>query len=214
LIRPRALDLFCGAGGASMGLHRAGFDVVGVDINPQPRYPFAFVQGDALAPSFDLDGFELIWASPPCQAFSAYRRRRNHVAACENLIPAARQMLALAARTVIENVPGSPLRSPIELCGSMFGLNVRRHRWFETSWPILTPPCDHASQQGDYPAATNRLSRKTVEVGAWRIPLETQQQAMAIDWMRLTELSQAIPPAYSEFIGRAALRYIEQGRAA
>jgi hypothetical protein len=128
-IRPRALDLFCGAGGASMGLHRAGFEVVGVDACPQPEYPFAFVQADAL--TFPLDGFAFVWASPPCQAFTAYKRRTDHVRPRRNLIPAVRARLAAAGVPyVIENVVGAPLRVPVMLCGSMFGLDVQRHRLF------------------------------------------------------------------------------------
>ncbi len=209
---PLALDLFCGAGGAAMGLHRAGFDVVGVDIKPQPRYPFTFAQGDALAPPFDLRLFDLIWASPPCQAFTAYKRRPNHVPEYDDVIASVRSLLERSkARTVIENVPGAPLRNPVMLCGSMFGLDVRRHRLFETNFSLFTPTCDHASQAPRFPQATNRANkRRTVEVGVWRIPLHVQQKAMGIEWMQLTELSQAIPPAYSEFIGRWALKHLDR----
>lgn len=191
-----------------MGLHRAGFEVTGVDIRRQPRYPYRFWEGDALllGPNH-LAPFDFIWASPPCQAFTAYKRRPNHVAKRDNLIPAVREMLAASGKPyVIENVPGAPLKPAIILCGSMFGLDVRRHRLFETSFPILQPKCQHKSQTPRFPQATNRKNRRrTVEVGVWRIPLETQRKAMGIDWMELEELSEAIPPAYSEFIGRAAL---------
>jgi DNA (cytosine-5)-methyltransferase 1 len=205
--KPKALDLFCGAGGASMGLHRAGFDVTGVDIRPQPRYPFRFWQGDAtLISNKTLRSFDFVWASPPCQAFTAYKRRPNHVAPREDLISIIRDRLCDLGDWVIENVPGAPLENPISLCGSMFGLDVRRHRIFETSFPILQPECQHSKQMPRFKPATNRKNlRKTVEVGVWRIPLDVQQKAMGIDWMELEELSQAIPPAYSEYIGRAAL---------
>jgi len=200
----RALDLFCGAGGASMGLHRAGFEVVGVDHKPQPHYPFEFHQGDATA--FPLDGFDLIWASPPCQAFTAYKRRPRHVAPSPNLIPLMRMRLwASGIPHVIENVPGAPLESPVQLCGSSFGLDVRRHRIFECSFAVLAPACDHSWQTPRFPPATNRTNlRSTVEVGVWRIPLDVQQRAMGIDWMTRKELSQAIPPAYSEHLARYA----------
>lgn len=193
-----------------MGLHRAGFDVVGVDTVKQPRYPFPFVQGDALMPPLDLSRFDLVWASPPCQAFTAYRRRPNHVARCPDLIPAARAILErCAAKTVIENVPGAPLADPITLCGSMFGLDVRRHRLFECNFPIPGPACNHAVQLPRFPQASNRVNkRRTVEIGVWRIPLKTQQQAMDISWMQLSELSEAVPPAYSEFIGNWALKHL------
>lgn len=200
----RALDLFCGAGGASMGLYRAGFDVTGVDLHPQPRYPFRFIRADAL--TVDLSGYDLIWASPPCQAFTAYRRRFNHVAQRPNLIPAVRARLReAAASSVIENVPGAPLGRPTVLCGSMFALDVRRHRLFETSFPVSQPSCRHGAQTPRFPPATNRANlRRTVEVGAWRIPLAVQQAAMGIDWMTRAELSQAIPPVYAEYLGCAA----------
>ena len=201
----RALDLFCGAGGASMGLARAGYDVLGVDLAEQPAYPFAFVRGDAL--TFDgLEAFDLVWASPPCQAFTAYKRRPGHVAPALNLIPETRDRLTAAGVPyIIENVPRAPLRDPLTLCGSMFGLDVRRHRLFEVSYGAEAPPCDHASQRGSFPQATNRTNRRrTVEVGVWRIPLDVQRSAMGIDWMTRSELSQAIPPAYAEHLARQA----------
>ena len=203
---PRLLDLFCGAGGAAMGYHRAGFEVVGVDIAAQPHYPFEFHQLDAM--TFPLEGFDAIHASPPCQKWTAYKRRPNHVAPRPDLISAVRERIAdnSDAPYVIENVSGAPLRSfAFQLCGSSFGLDVRRHRLFEV-WPHdlyrISPPCDHGRQTPRFPPATNRSNlRSTVEVGVWRIPLGVQQRAMGIDWMTLTELSQAIPPAYTEWIG-------------
>lgn len=200
--------MFCCAGGASAGLARAGYEVVGVDLEPQPEYPFAFVQADALA--FPLDGFDFIWASPPCQAFTAYRRRPDHVAPKPNLIPAMRARCARWHRAtsvpyVIENVMGAPLEDAIVLCGSMFGLDVRRHRQFEASYALVPPPCNHAAQTPRFAQATNRANkRSTVEVGVYRIPLAVQRAAMGIDWMSLGKLSQAIPPAYAEWIARRA----------
>lgn len=234
MTRPLALDLFCCAGGASMGLHRAGFDVIGIDMKPQKRYPFRFVQGDALNPPFDLKIFDFIWASPPCQAHTALRKMWNsrpHV----DLIPQTRLMLASSGRPyVIENVPGAPLRNTFKLCGTMFGLatdcgaQLQRHRIFETNgwWCEDRPKCKHQrpvvgiygdsvrdAVQNDrrrvitVTGHTNQQNvvrnqeRKTYGVEAGRI-------AMGIDWMIQAELAQAIPPAYSEFIGRAALRSI------
>ena len=208
----RLLDLFCGAGGASMGYHRAGFEVVGVDINPQLHYPFEFHQADAL--EFDLSGFDAIHASPPCQFATAYRRRTAHVAESPNLIPAARTSLrAAGVPYVIENVEGavSELHDPTRLCGSSFGLDVRRHRLFETNFPLIPLACDHSWQTPRFPPATNRTNlRSTVEVGVWRIPLDVQQRAMGIDWMGRPELSQAIPPAYTEWIGSQLRERVEQ----
>jgi DNA (cytosine-5)-methyltransferase 1 len=203
--RPKLLDLFCGAGGAAMGYHRAGFEVIGVDIAPQPRYPFESHQADAL--TFPLEGFDAVHASPPCQAWTAYRRRPNHVGEYPNLIGATRDRLeAAGVPWIIENVRGSELQTPIQLCGSSFGLDVRRHRWFETSWPLLALPCNHGWQTPRFAHATNRTNlRCTVEVGVWRIPLDVQQRAMGIDWMELEELSEAIPPAYTEWLGARLL---------
>ena len=201
---PRLLDLFCGAGGAAVGYHRAGFTVVGVDLEPQPNFPFEFIRADAM--TYPLDGFDAIHASPPCKAFSAYRRKGHGVGdGYPDLIAATRARLeGSGVPWVIENVPGSPLHSPEILCGSMFGLAVRRHRLFEAPFSILAPSCAHHLQRGDFPQATNRTNRRrTCEIGVWRIPLEVQRRAMGIGWMTVAELSQAIPPAYTEFIGRA-----------
>ena len=202
----RALDLFCCAGGASAGLSRAGYEVSGVDCEPQPEYPFAFEQLDALSLSLAyLRTFDLIWASPPCQAFTAYRRRKGHVREALNLIPQTRALLrAAGVPSIIENVVGAPLERPVRLCGSMFGLDVQRHRIFETSFPCEQMACDHSIWAPRFPGATNRapMSRKTVEVGVYRIPLAAQRAAMGIDWMSLGRLSQAIPPAYSEWLAR------------
>ncbi len=212
--RPRLLDLFCAAGGASYGYHLAGFDIVGVDINPQPHYPFEFHQADAL--TYPLDGFDGYHGSPPCQAFTAYRRRGHGVGDnYPNLIDTVRARFEATGRPwVIENVAGAPLRNPVQLCGSSFGLDVRRHRLFESNIGLLAPPCVHGTQQARFTPATNRTNlRRTVEVGVWRIPLEVQQVAMGIDWMTLPELSQAIPPAYTELIGEQLLPVVA-GKAA
>lgn len=227
--RPRLLDLFCGAGGAAMGYHRAGFDVVGVDIQPQPNYPFEFFEEDAL--DFLRDGitaqdggyygaawlasFDVIHASPPCQFTTAYKRRPDHVGESPNLIPRTRELLkeSCCPYWVIENIEGARehLRDSIRLCGSSFGLDVRRHRLFECfGFEVDAPACDHSWQTPRFAPASNRTNlRSTVEVGVWRISLDVQQRAMGIDWMALEELSEAIPPAYTEHIGgylAAALR--------
>lgn len=213
----RALDLFCCAGGASRGLANAGFEMLGLDLEDQPEYPFAFERCDVtkLLPE-SIRGYDLLWLSPPCQAFTAYKRRPGHVADALNLIPFARELAKASGVPYIENVVGAPLENPRRLCGSMFGLDVQRHRIFETSFTLPEMACDHSVWTPRYPGATNRAknSRKTVEVGVYRIPLATQRAAMGIDWMSLPKLSQAIPPAYAEWLGRQARAHIESARAA
>lgn len=200
----RLLDLFCGAGGAAVGYYRAGFtEIVGVDICPQPRYPFQFVRADALHPPLRLADFDAIHASPPCQAYI----RSGTVAKARRprLIEPVRAMLQDSGRPyVIENVPGAPLVAPLVLCGSMFGLAVRRHRLFEApSVFALVTTCDHSRPiTGVYGNAHGKR-------GAWRGMLAsdaaTWGTAMGIDWMTPRELTQSIPPAYTEFIGRQLL---------
>ena len=204
----RLLDLFCGAGGAAKGYADAGFDVVGVDIKPQPHYPYEFHQADVIEFLIEVHRFDAIHASPPCQWGTAYKRRPGHVKESPNLVADTRTLLyATGLPYVIEQPWGNAhaLHGPLKLCGSMFGLEVQRHRAFETNW--LTeepPPCDHSVWTAQYPPATNRTNlRKTVEVGVWRIPLSVQQKAMGgCEWMTLSELSQAIPPAYTHWLGR------------
>lgn len=292
---PRALDLFCCAGGATKGLQRAGFHVTGVDINPQPRYcGDAFIQGDALEVS--LEGYDFIWASPPCQAFTALRfmpTAKEH----PNLIPQTRaKLIASGLPYCIENVEGAPLGDSgnlIVLCGTMFGLQtadgraeLRRHRLFETSFSIpLRPACQHGGTLGSLSicghskeisarcqingqrkkvlsvvghrpvdntkrgsicvagsglplsghmpkrhaisvtgtgmgdrvsakrrsiSVTGSTPQTNIEHNSVRETFTVQQarEAMGIDWMTMKGLSQAIPPAYAEFIGHEALAYI------
>jgi DNA (cytosine-5)-methyltransferase 1 len=228
-MKPRLLDLFCGAGGAAVGYARAGFEVVGVDIAPQPRYPFEFHQHDAMwaiGDGWDYweeVGFAAIHASPPCQPFTAYKRRGGGVGdGYGNLIAETRELLwNTGLPWVIENVEGAPLRTPLMLCGSMFDppLDVQRHRFFESDWPIDDPPwpCRHGIWSPRFPAATNRRknSRRTVEIGVWRIPLETQKRAMGVDWnVTLEELSEMVPPAYTELIGAQLLDHLRARTAA
>jgi DNA (cytosine-5)-methyltransferase 1 len=209
----RILDLFCGAGGAAAGYARAGFEVVGVDLHPQPNYPYEFHQADAM--TFPLDGFDAVHASPPCQPFTAYRRRDPDVVGANylDLVDATRRALeATGLPYVIENVPGAPLKDPVQFCGSAFGLDVRRHRLFESNWPLVAPPCNHAWQTPRFPPATNRPNlRSTVEVGAYRCA-RLSPAAMRIEWMTNREISEAIPPAYTEFIGRQLRAHILAAR--
>lgn len=204
-MRPLLLDLFCGAGGAGKGYHDAGFDVVGVDIAPQPNYPFEFYQWDAL--TFPLDGFDAIHASPPCQSYSALSglTTRDYPALIE---PVRERLLAAGVPYVIENVIGAPLLAPIRLCGSSFGLRVWRHRLFEMSCPpAMVPPCSH--EQHPEPldvtgtGGPSSKPRTTPGGGLSRKPrgLEEAREAMGIDWMRRHELAEAVPPAMTEWIG-------------
>jgi len=209
IVRPRLLDLFCCAGGAGMGYHLAGFDVFGVDIEPQPKYPFQFVQADAMR--FPLDGFDAIHASPPCQAYSRICKGMGTAKDHPDLVAAVRERLeSSGVPWVIENVEGAPLRFPITLCGTMFclrsksGLWLRRHRGFETSWMMLAPPCEHPRSPsiGVYGNGTNSHHRKRL---GRNITTEEQREAMGIDWMARKELTQAIPPAYTRWIGERML---------
>jgi DNA (cytosine-5)-methyltransferase 1 len=210
---PRLLDLFCRAGGCSVGYHRAGFDVVGVDNRPQPRYPYEFHQADAL--TYPLDGFDAIHASPPCQAYSV--TASLHTVDHPRLIEAVRTRLT-GWLYVIENVEGAApaMVNPVRLCGSSFGLDVRRHRLFETSIPVMfPPPCAHylqpepvdvtgtgARRIGPRPDGGGGNSRKPRN-------LTEARDAMGIHWMSRRELADAIPPAYTELIGQQLLTHIK-----
>ncbi len=194
--RPLLLDLFCGAGGAAMGYHRAGFDVVGVDIKPQPHYPFEFFQRDALDYTASwmsdwCDGpayFDAIHASPPCQHYANVTRWRGNQADHPALIGPTRELLqASGLPWVLENVENTPIDPHYVLCGTMFGLPIRRHRWFETSHALRMTPraCNH--QPGDKPFI-HKQERAYAD-------------AMGCEWMTNREAREAIPPAYTEYIG-------------
>jgi len=215
--KPRLLDLFSGAGGAAMGYHRAGFEVVGVDINPQPHYPFEFHQADAL--EFDLAGFDAIHASPPCQASSALTKGTNRGRSYPQLIPGIRERLAeVNVPTIIENVQGAAIRPDVTLCGEMFGLGVIRHRYFEMSHPVSQPP--HIKHRGRvsgwrhgkfYPGPYVAVYGD----GGGKGSVEQWQQAMGIDWTdNRKSIAEAIPPAYTEYIGTQLISMLEGGVAA
>ena len=212
-MRPRILDLFCGAGGAAMGYHRAGFNVVGVDINPQPNYPFKFVQFDAVeylvaARWHQADyEFDAIHASPPCQDHMRGGQHPEHGTGW--LLDATRQLLiGTGLPWVIENVPGAPMRADFRLCGCQFGLRLRRERWFETSWEgfAFMEPCHH---EGPVPSVVGTGTPSWVaKVLGYNPGIAELRECMGIDWMNRKELSQAIPPAYCEFIGTQLLAQI------
>jgi DNA (cytosine-5)-methyltransferase 1 len=188
-----------------MGYHRAGFEVVGVDINPQPHYPFEFHQGDAL--TWPLEGFDAIHASPPCQAYSSMFALPKARKDAPRLIEPTRARL-LGRLYVIENVPPAPLLAPITLCGSMFGLHcdrghLQRHRKFElggwSTWPVV-PAHDHSGKAvGVYGHGQAEHSGQRMRTGT----AAESRQLLDIDWMNRDEMAQAIPPAYTEFLGKS-----------
>jgi len=210
-----------------MGLHRAGFDVTGIDIKRQPRYPFRFIQADALKPPVRLEDFDLIWASPPCQGYSIMRNLpwlKDRV--YPKLLDQTRNLIGSARAWVIENVPGAPLRSPVRLCGLDFGLKVYRHRLFETNFFVLNHPHQRhveticggrglksRARRNTWNRSGNRINTLngfcsvTGDIGSSAVVRE----AMGIDWMDGNGLSQAIPPAYAEHIGRYAMMALGRG---
>jgi DNA (cytosine-5)-methyltransferase 1 len=216
--RPRLLDLFCGAGGAAMGYHRAGFDVVGVDIAPQPHYPFEFHQADAL--TFPLDGFDAIHASPPCQGYS----RMRHLPWLKDrvypmLIEPVRELVqAHGGPYVIENVAGAPLDPAFMLCGLSFGLRMYRHRLFESNILMLTPAHErHREVISSGRMLGSRYSRASAGVtGVLPDPAghtagastRAAAAAMGVEWMTRDEMTQAIPSAYTEWIGTQLLSHL------
>ena len=241
-MRPRLLDLFCGAGGAAMGYHRAGFEVVGVDNRPQPNYPFEFIEADALeVPALFMQPsyFDAVHASPPCQAHSTIgkqqRARRYHDH--PDLVAPTRELLVQTELPyVIENVIGCAppeRRPPLRLL--VRAPTVHRHRLFETNWPLMSTPCSHHWQTprfrsldsrrknipasvvpnyGDLPGKRQRKIASVVGVHGnlnYAGELAIRERAMGIDWMSPYELTQAIPPAYTEYIGAHLLAVVEAG---
>lgn len=220
-MRPRLLDLFAGAGGCSVGYHRAGFDVVGVDIERHDDYPFELIVDDAVKylaaiVATDNRDFDVIHASPPCPRYSVAtpaETRDKH----PDLVPVIRELLHMwGGPYVIENVPGAPLDHPVMLCGSAFGLRVRRHRLFESNAFLMSPGCyhdgkpvvgvygDHADQRQHFrPDGTARGTKATSVADA--------QDALGIDWMtRWEDLADSIPPAMTEHIGTQLLDQLEE----
>lgn len=206
----RVLDLFCGAGGAGFGYFQAGFEVIGIDINKQPNYPFEFYRIDFRD---GLDKFinevDIIHASPPCQAYSKATKKWGRSNQHPDLIPELREKLVNSKRPyVIENVRGAPLRNPIELCGTMFDLGVvrngikvgelRRHRLFESSFEIKEPRhYKHTLPSvGVYGHSGGRSNRDNINF--WTT--DDWREAMGIDWMKGKELAESIPPAYTKYI--------------
>lgn len=223
-MKPRLLDLCAGAGGAAMGYHRAGFDVTGVDITPHDDYPFGLFIADAITfldAWADVAEFDAVHASPPCPRYSVATPAKNRDHHPDLIEPIRERLVELDIPYVIENVPGAPLHNPVTLCGSMFGLQVRRHRLFESNIPLTAPACQHKGQvvfgvygqHGDKngavprPDGTSRgtKARDTRHAG----------EVTGIDWMtEWSDIADAIPPAYTEFIGRQLLGVISERPAA
>lgn len=229
--KPRLLDLFCGAGGAAMGYHRAGFEVVGVDINPQPRYPFEFHQADAM--EYPLEGFSVIHASPPCQAYSVTRHTHSKQHP-ELLEPTITRLREWGGHWVVENVVSNRTRTimpgAIEVCGAAFGqkaddvdgapLVLKRHRLFLADLMLLNRHCACGFFRsrgvrvgGVYGAGpeNRKLANRSLGTfrGGYTPTIPVRRELMGIDWMTGTELSQSIPPAYTEYIGRQLLQALK-----
>lgn len=238
--QPRLLDLFAGAGGCSVGYDQAGFDVVGVDTIAHIDYPYPFACGDAITTLrrlvdggtigfknwfgaggferwFTLNDFDTIHASPPCPRYSAATPAANRHKHPDLIGPIRELLQASGLPYVIENVPGAPLDTPVLLCGSMFGLGVRRHRLFETNVPMLQPECDHWSQPhvwgvyGDHGDANPVTRPDGTSRGNKARDAAHAREVMGIDWMtEWDDLADAIPPAYTEYIGARLLEHINE----
>jgi DNA (cytosine-5)-methyltransferase 1 len=212
-----------------MGYHRAGFEVIGVDINPQPDYPFHFIQADAieymgrdqrelgrpLGHTMEWD-FDAIHASPPCQLFSRAGRLRDaqggKASSLDLLTPTLERFADLDIPWIVENVPGAPLDG-IVLCGSSFGLKVRRHRVFASNVELTNLPCDHKGQ-GRPVGVYHVMGDSIPSGGRTAANLEEGQEAMGIDWMPWKSLKESIPPAYTEHLGTQIINHIKERQAA
>lgn len=208
MTRPRLLDLFCCQGGASMGYHRAGFEVVGVDIAPQPRYPFEFHRGDALEfLAAHWTEFDAVAASPPCRDWTSLASVVGTVGNGHLLADTRVALSRIDRPWVIENVPGAEMRADVVLCGGQFGLRTYRHRWFELSDPMFPPVLPHPAHlipTDDHKRRTGWDAGKHTTVTG-NVTLDIASEALGIDWMDTDGLPQAIPPSYTEHVGRHLL---------
>ena len=220
----RLLDLFCGEGGAAMGYARSGFEVLGVDITPQPNYPFDFICADAIEVTDELiagGDFDAVHASPPCQRFSSLAKRNANAHDWPDLIAATRDRLAESGLAwVIENVQGAPLRDPVMLCGTMFdGLRVIRHRFFESNIALVAPPhtakhplvFTHDKRKAHYGRLDQDISFVQV-TGGGNATIANKRAAMGCEWMSGKGVNEAIPPPYAAYIGGALIEHLEKSR--
>lgn len=213
---PRLLDLFCCEGGAAVGYAEAGFDIVGVDISPQPLYPFEFHQADAIEYLLEHGHeFDVIHASPPCQAHSMITPDKSkHI----DLIPPTREaLLTIGKPFIMENVEGAKraLLNPVRLCGSSFGLRVRRHRFFESSHWFTSLPCQHATQgrpigvYGGHPQNDKEYRRPDgTRRGSKAATVDEAREVMEMPWASWHGTTQAIPPAFTRFLGHQMLDHL------
>ena len=214
MVLMRLLDLYCKAGGASKGYADAGFEVTGIDIKKQKRYPYTFIQADCLELMQDLDflrSFDAIAASPPCQTHSRTKHLRDAQGKGTDkvdLIPQTREkLIESGVPYIIENVPGAPLIKPIQMCGSSFGLKVRRHRLFESNLPLIGSVCNHKSQ-GKPVGIYGSMRDEIPKGGHTAKSIEEAREAMGIDWMLWGDLVEAIPPRYTYEIGKQVILMI------
>lgn len=202
-----------------MGYHRAGFEVIGVDIDPQPRYPFEFIQADALTldPEF-LASFDAVHASPPCQSYSDLAKRNGNAHMWPRLIEPVREMLhALDVPFIIENVEGAPLIDPVVLCGTMFPeLRVLRHRLFESNIELVVPAhgkhplvFTHDKRKAHYGKLDQNVSFVQV-TGGGNCSIANAKDALGIDWMNKHELNESIPPSYTEYLGQQLMTAVKR----
>ena len=208
----KLLDLFCGVGGASVGYAEAGFEVHGVDLKHGKRYPFTYTRANVLDILKDqefINQFDVIHASPPCQTHSITKHLRNAQGKSTSkvdLIPETRAALIASGKPyIIENVPGSPLINPIQLCGSSFNLKVRRHRLFESNMPLQGSVCDH-KKQGRPIGVYGSLNDEIPQGGKTAATIDEARKAMGMDWAIWTELVEAIPPAFTKYLGHQLIR--------
>lgn len=219
----KLLDLFCCQGGASMGYHRAGFEVTGVDWEPQPKYPFPFIQADCTSLSLDfLRQFDVIAASPPCKTHTVMKAFSDP--SHKDFLPQTRDLLrASGLPYIIENVEGAPMVDPVVLCGSSFGLHIRRHRQFESNVRLHAPPCRHEEQDANSPGFRAKryhagypeeYTAKVVSVygrgnGYGAGESQLWRDVMGMPWASKDGLREAIPPVYTEFLGRQLVEYLD-----